>query len=594
MKLLICILIFLVKSLLVRTLKPSATQDLLSASSPAVGAALRASPRPRSSVLIFTDGASSSSAISEVVGQVEAPMGVGVFVVERGKAGVNMTQVVADTRKVAVASWSAAVVVASEERRFLAAFAEASLRCRLLRWDTRLLLVTRLGPQELRALMSDHWTFSMMNVMLINMEERREGRRRRRRSRRYGLYTHLPYGAHGRHQTARAASWAPESGLVLSPGASVFQEKYSNFHGAVVNLTVLPWMPNWKETQTATEDGGNATMYSGTDYSALKTVAETLNFTFSKVRTRNFVELENLVEEGAVFLCPLNYAILLERMERYDFTRWYTFIYRAFAMRTPVPSSSWKSLVTPLSGEVWAAVVVATGLVTLTLRLTSKYSEYHLLTRTHHAYTPHASQQMNRLGGDWYPNLGKGILQIYKTLVGQDLAQRRLSTTATRLVIVTWLAFALIIGVAYRTKLMAALTFRTQPPRPETVEELVQTVDRRQLDRLLTLFVENGLFIKWHRDIMEEVHEENLQRQKEEREAGEGVDAGGDRAITLYHLQGPLCILGLGLGLAGLTFMAELALRSWGDGRPRRRNIQNNVMNMLKAFQMPSMCKLED
>ncbi|XP_047480146.1 uncharacterized protein LOC125032806 [Penaeus chinensis] len=562
-------------------------------------------------------------------------MGVGVFVVERGKAGVNMTEVVADTRKLAAASWSVAVVVASAERRFLAAFAEASLRCRLLQWDTRLLLVTRLAPQELRALMSDHWAFSMMNVMLINTEEGQEGRRR---SKRYGVYTHLPYGPHGRHQTARAASWTPESGLVLSPGASVFQEKYSNFHGAAVNMTALPWIPIWKETQTATEDGRNATVYSGTDYSALKTVAETLNFTISKVRARNFMEVEKLVEEGAVFLCPLSYSILPERMERYDFTRWYTFIYRVFAMRMPVPSSSWKSLVTPLSGEVWAGVVVATGLVTVALRL------------------------MNRLAGDWHPNLGKGFLQIYKTLLGQDLAQRRLSTTATRLVIITWLAFALIVGVAYRTNLMAALTFRTQPPRPETIEELVQAVDRinvpgygktwkdfylsspsrvyralgelffigptieealelatkenhaviadrlflnyviasnfssasggatlytgkgivytspagwivphdapykRQLDRLLTPFVENGLFIKWHRDMMQEVQEGNLRRQKEERGAGESVD----RAISLSHMQGPLCILGLGLGLAGFTFMAELALRSRGAGRPRR------------------------
>lgn len=69
---------------------------------------------------------------------------------------------------------------------------------------------------------------------------------------------------------------------------------------------------------------------------------------------------------------------------------------------------------------------------------------------------------------------------------------------------------------------------------------------------------------------MEEVQGVNLRRQREEREGREGVDTGGDRAITLSHMQGPLCILGLGLALAGLTFMAELALRSWGAVRPRR------------------------
>ena len=70
------------------------------------------------------------------------------------------------------------VVVVSEERDFLASFAGASLGRPLLQWDTRLLLVTRLAPQELRALLSDHWAFSMTNTMLINLEEHRGGRRR--------------------------------------------------------------------------------------------------------------------------------------------------------------------------------------------------------------------------------------------------------------------------------------------------------------------------------------------------------------------------------------------------------------------------------
>lgn len=65
----------------------------------------------------------------------------------------------------------------------------------------------------------------------------------------------------------------------------------ASFHGAAVPVTVRPWMPNWMETQTATEGGANATVYSGTDYLALKTVAETLNFTVNQVEARDFVEV---------------------------------------------------------------------------------------------------------------------------------------------------------------------------------------------------------------------------------------------------------------------------------------------------------------
>lgn len=77
-----------------------------------------------------------------------------------------------------LSSWNAVMVVASAERRFLTAFAEVSLRRPLLQWDTRLLLVTRLAPKELRALMSDYWAFSMTNTVLINLEGRRGGSRR--------------------------------------------------------------------------------------------------------------------------------------------------------------------------------------------------------------------------------------------------------------------------------------------------------------------------------------------------------------------------------------------------------------------------------
>ncbi|XP_042891363.1 uncharacterized protein LOC122265928 [Penaeus japonicus] len=664
MNFLFCLLVFFINCLSSWSLMPSgellysgdcaATQDLLSVTSHAVGAVLRASPRPRSSVLLVTDGGSSAGAILEVrlmssrprpwralvrwffdavVGAVEAPMGVGVFVVEKGMLGVNMTEVVAETRKLVLSSWNAVAVVASADRGFLAAFAEAALRCRLLQWDTRLLLVTRLTPQDVRDLMRANWAFGMTNTMLLNTEERRG---KRRGSRRYSLYVHLPYGPHGPHgphQTVRVGSWTPESGLILSPEVSVFQDKYSNFHGAKVNITALPWMPNWKETQERTADGGNVTSYSGTDYFALETVAETLNFTINMIQTEDFVEVEKQVEERIAFLCPLIYTILPERMERYDFTRYYSFIHQSFAMRTPALHSPWKSLVSPLSGAVWAAVAAAV--------------------------------LMNFIGGDWYPNLGDGLQQIYKTLLGQDFDQRRSNTAATRLVISCWLVFALIVGVAYRSNLMASLALGTRPHRPEDIRELVEAVDRvntplhgkvwkdfysssessvyralgkllfvgpsiaeglqlaakekyrsmfqavianrmfldyviaanfsnaageatlytgksslysspaawilpqgapyrRHLDRLLTVFVENGLFTKWHRYMMEDVRK-NLRRQKEELEGNDSVETEGDRALSVSHMQGPFLILCSGLGLAGIAFLVEMVL-GWFSG----------------------------
>lgn len=62
------------------------------------------------------------------------------------------------------------VVVLSDDPAFLAAFAEVSDHGRLMVWETRLLVVTRLAIPHVRALLQDYWTFSMMNTMFAKPE----------------------------------------------------------------------------------------------------------------------------------------------------------------------------------------------------------------------------------------------------------------------------------------------------------------------------------------------------------------------------------------------------------------------------------------
>ena len=64
-------------------------------------------------------------------------------------------------------SWCVTVVVMSNDPSFLAAFAKASDSERLLLWETKLLVVTRLDMPLLRSLMQDYWSFSMMNAMFL-------------------------------------------------------------------------------------------------------------------------------------------------------------------------------------------------------------------------------------------------------------------------------------------------------------------------------------------------------------------------------------------------------------------------------------------
>lgn len=73
---------------------------------------------------------------------------------------------------------------------------------------------------------------------------------------------------------------------------------------------------------------------------------------------------------------------------------------------------------------------------------------------------------------------GSVVIEIFGTFVGQNLSQRLVKSRSNRLFLVTWLMFAFILGTVYRGNLTAALTLPRSPPRPESIQELVDSVDR--------------------------------------------------------------------------------------------------------------------
>ncbi|KAK8397747.1 hypothetical protein O3P69_004498 [Scylla paramamosain] len=87
--------------------------------------------------------------------------------------------------------------------------------------------------------------------------------------------------------------------------------------------------------------------------------------------------------------------------------------------------------------------------------------------------------ELIRAGHDRHPNVGVGA--VFQDMVGMLLSQnlpRRLSyTSSSRVLVAAWLVFALILGVAYRGNLTASLTLPKYPPRPETLKEIVDSVD---------------------------------------------------------------------------------------------------------------------
>ncbi|XP_045612759.2 probable glutamate receptor [Procambarus clarkii] len=144
-----------------------------------------------------------------------------VFEVTADSQGSNITLtqlslVVSEARQVRQASWCVTVVVVSDDLAFLAAFAQWSLKGRLLVWSTRLLVVTRLHLHYLQGL---HTLLSMTNSMLIIIRESFV-------SFRCSVYMQLPYSPRGA-QALKVASWTPEQGLAFTSSLPLFPDKFS-------------------------------------------------------------------------------------------------------------------------------------------------------------------------------------------------------------------------------------------------------------------------------------------------------------------------------------------------------------------------------
>lgn len=92
----------------------------------------------------------------------------------------------------------------------------------------------------------------------------------------------------------------------------------------------------------------------------------------------------------------------------------------------------------------------------------------HTITRTVHS----------KPSGSDKNNFGSVVHIVFGTLVNQNLPQKLLRNSSNRLLLFTWLMFALILGTVYRGNLTAALTLPRSPPRPETIEQLIKSVKR--------------------------------------------------------------------------------------------------------------------
>ncbi|XP_069182974.1 uncharacterized protein [Procambarus clarkii] len=199
----------------------SGQRDMLSSATGAVEAVLLAVTQTKCSVILFTDGISSTTDVY-LFGQMVAPWGLSVFTVSTDGQDANgtltpLSQVVSKAQQVRQASWCVTVVVVSDDVACLAAVAQWSLKSGLLVWSTRLLVATRLPLHHLHVL---HNTFSITNSMLLITDDLSHPNK-------VTLYIHLPYWSHGA-QALKIGFWTPHRGLALTTSLPLFPDKFAN------------------------------------------------------------------------------------------------------------------------------------------------------------------------------------------------------------------------------------------------------------------------------------------------------------------------------------------------------------------------------
>ncbi|XP_068210686.1 ionotropic receptor 93a-like [Palaemon carinicauda] len=410
---------------------------------------------PSCSYLLFTDGR--TPGYEALVKEISVEFhGAAMFdaSVEATSANFSVSDVITSVaRQVRLHFLCVIVVVVSDDRIFLESFAEASLKNRLLSGTSTLIAVGRLRLPEVEAL-SDHWTFTMYNTVVLIPDF--EGTNDR-----WNVYSHLPFTASG-SQWVRLGHWQRSRGLTLKDGGGggagradwpLLPRKFGNLYGATINISALPYKPYWMEETNAKGE----VVSSGSDKLMLEAMQSTLNFTTRALNVTSWDEVVQRVSERKAWTAPIIHAVYPARLKRFDFTRTYEHdINQAFVMAKPVLEPKWQSLYYPLTNEVWLCILAT--LLIVSLGLIGVIRGYELL------------REIQKLSP------GPIILEVLGTLLGQGLSDRLPVSVSTRLLLILWLIFAFIVGTVYKGNLVASIVAPRYPPRPETLEELVKVV----------------------------------------------------------------------------------------------------------------------
>nr|XP_045620069.1 probable glutamate receptor [Procambarus clarkii] len=394
----------------------------------------------------------------QVKDQLAAPWGVAVFEVSAEGHDDNVTltelsRVVGEARRVRQVSWCVTVVVVSDDLAFLTAFAQLSLKGRLLVWSTRLLVVTRLPLHHLQVL---HTLLSSRNAILVHLNDTTTRFK-------CGMYVHLPYTPR-ETQPVWVASWTPKHGLALSSSLQLFPEKFYRFVQApnlrvsVINMSAH----NALLTVDPTDPTARRFIHTGPIANVVEYLATTLNFSYTNVVPRDYgfgtraddgswTGMVGMVqrEEADISIGPI--SVTATRAEAVDFA--WPFWYDSSGILSGLgrPEIDPWGFLAPLAPMVWVVILVTMTVVPLV----------ELLCWSGLALNP-------SMWGRWLPN----TFEHLRILLQQDPSLRE-NRWYERIVMVVWMMVALVLTRSYAGNLMALLAVRHVPQPYQTLQDVL-------------------------------------------------------------------------------------------------------------------------
>ncbi|XP_069951463.1 glutamate receptor ionotropic, delta-2-like [Cherax quadricarinatus] len=366
----------------------------------------------------------------------------------------RITRAVDYARQLRQVSWCVTAVVVSDDKDFLAAFVEVSLKGRLLVWSTRLLAVTRLPLPQLDHI---HTTFSMTNSMLLVLDNLP-------RSLRSTVYLQLPYSPQGARML-KIAFWTPQRGLVLTSHLSLFPEKFSKFQsGASLVVVAEEYQPHAALKQG---DGqGQPLSFTGPMINLLDLLAISLNFTYTFVRPPDgswgtqqadgtWTGMVGIVkrEEADIGLGPFGMSAM--RAGVVDYTRPILVDYlRILGGCGRLEVDPWGFLL-PLAPLVWGATMAVLLLLLVIVLMLSKYYAFD-------------TSNLKGSSRDIY-------FKYLRVLLQQDTLVTAVNIWWDRVALMMWMLLMLVLSRSYCGNLMSLLAVRYIPQPYQALRLLVHS-----------------------------------------------------------------------------------------------------------------------